>query len=294
MNPTGSIKDRIALNIVDQAEKDQKLKKGMTIIAASSGNTACSVAFIASLRGYPCKVITSEKCSQEKIDAPKAYGAEVIVCPSDVPADSDQHYMNKAISMCKENPDFYDIDQYDNPLNPQAYYKSLGPELWIQTNHEINYFIASASTGGTFSGTSKYLKDISEGRIQCILADPIGSVFYQFWKNKELIKPGQYKVEGVGKDSIPKNLCCELIDQIIQVGDQDAFDMCHKLSQIEGLMLGGSAGLNVVAALQLASSLEGPATIVTVAPDTGVKYLSKIYNLQWLKNNGFKVNRNYF
>ncbi|KAL4455400.1 hypothetical protein ABPG74_012552 [Tetrahymena malaccensis] len=288
MNPTGSIKDRIAKYIFDTAESEGKLRKGMTVVAASSGNTACSVAFIAAQRGYKCKVITNTKCSKEKQDAPKAFGAEVIVGPANVSADSPDHYMNMAINMCKANPDYYDIDQYDNPLNPLAYYNSLGPEIWNQTSGNIDYFIAAGSTGGTISGTSKYLKEASEGRVQAVLADPYGSVFYQYWKTRELITPGKFQVEGVGKDTIPLAMDMDLIDQCVQIDDKTAFETCYKLTKFEGLMVGGSSGLNVAAALKLASTLDGPATIVTVCPDAGVKYLSKIYSQAWLEQNGFE------
>jgi len=288
LNPTFSIKDRMARNIIDKAEREGRLKKGMTIVAASSGNTGAAIAMLASCRGYKCIVTTSPKCSQEKMDTIRAYGAELIVSPSNAKEGDSNHYMEIARLMCINNPDkFFDVDQYETLDNSNAYYQSLGPEIWEDTNRSITHFVAAGSTGGTISGTSKYLKE-KNPEIRSILADPIGSIFTEYFqKGKVENPPGNYLVEGVGKGTIPGAMDFALIDEVVQVSDKDTFDMCFKLCK-EGICAGGSSGLNVFAAIRYASTMKTPCTIVTVMPDLGVKYLSKVYSSQWLKQNNLE------
>eukprot|EP00466_Bigelowiella_natans_P001953 jgi/Bigna1/92778/estExt_fgenesh1_pm.C_680001 len=284
MNPGYSIKDRIVCHILEQAEKKGLLTPGMTIVAASSGNTGASTAMIASMKGYKSIIITSPKCSIEKQDAIRAYGAELIVTASGLKPDDPEHYMNMEHTLCERNPDtYFGINQYDNQLNPLAHYQTLGPEIWTQTDGTITHFVAAGSTGGTLSGTARYLKERSGGDVKVIMADPIGSVFYDYFKTGVLKKPGSFEVEGVGKENIPGAMDFGMIDDAIRVSDCEAFKMCHAMAKEEGILAGGSGGLNVFAASKLAEELDEPATIVTVLPDSGIKYLSKIYNEEWLK-----------
>eukprot|EP00471_Norrisiella_sphaerica_P013237 CAMPEP_0184503222 /NCGR_PEP_ID=MMETSP0113_2-20130426/51762_1 /TAXON_ID=91329 /ORGANISM="Norrisiella sphaerica, Strain BC52" /LENGTH=346 /DNA_ID=CAMNT_0026892675 /DNA_START=401 /DNA_END=1441 /DNA_ORIENTATION=+ len=284
MNPGYSIKDRIVCHIMEQAEKKGLLKPGMTIVAASSGNTGASTAMVASMKGYKSIIITSPKCSQEKQDAIRAYGAELIVTASGLKPEDPEHYMNMETTLCERNPKaYFGINQYDNQLNPAAHYRTLGPEIWAQTDGTVTHFVAAGSTGGTLSGTAKYLKEKSGGNVKVVMADPIGSVFYDYFKTGVLRKPGSFEVEGVGKENIPGAMDFELIDDAIRVADCDAFKMCHLMAREEGILAGGSSGLNVFAATKLAEMLDEPATIVTVLPDSGIKYLSKVYNKDWLK-----------
>ena len=289
MNPTGAIKDRIVSHIFDCAESRGELKKGATVVAATSGNTGASVAMLSSLRGYKAIVITNSKTSAEKCDIMRAYGAEVIVGPSGVPADSPDHYQNMAKALCDKNPEYFDVNQYDNSDNPAAYTLTLGPEILLDCP-SISHFVAAGSTGGTFSGTSKFLKSTTSDQVSTFLADPIGSIFFEYWQSGTVTAPGKFKVEGVGKDSIPGVLNIKLCDGVVRVSDEAAFARCHQLAEEEGLLVGGSSGLNVQAAVQLAESLkEGPATIVTVLPDSGFKYLSKVFNPEWLEANAFQT-----
>jgi cysteine synthase len=284
MNPGFSIKDRIASHILSEAEKEGVLKPGGTVVAASSGNTGAATAMICAMRGYKAVIITSAKCSQEKRDAITAYGAELLVQPC-VPSSDPRNYMNVARTYLEEHPDAFDMDQYDNPRNPRAYILSLGPEIMEQTGGKVTHFVAAGSTGGTISGTGRYLKSVKPD-VQVVLSDPIGSIFYQYFRNGEVGRAEPFLVEGVGKGNIPKALNMGVVDQSIRVTDGDAFSMCHYLAHTEGIMAGGSAGLNVFAALQLANSVTEPATIVTVMPDGGLKYLSKVYSHEWLAAHG--------
>lgn len=282
-NPGFSMKDRIVAEIFDKAEASGKLKDGDTVVAASSGNTGASVAMIGAMRGYKVFVITSPKCSQEKIATIEAYGATVEV------SEPGQCYMKMAKTKARENG-WFDVDQYENQDNVEAHYKTMGPEIWEQTDGRVTHFVAGGSTGGTITGTSKFLK-MKNPDIKCILADPKGSVFAGWFKSggQEVIVGESYHVEGVGKGSIPGCIDRNVIDDVIEVTDVQAFSRCHELAKREGLLVGGSAGLNVEAAISLANSAKGPAVIVTVLCDLGVKYLSKVYNKKWLEDNNLNL-----
>jgi len=289
MNPGLSIKDRIIRNIIDQAEASGQLRPGMTIVAASSGNTGAALAMIAAMRGYKAIVTTNQKCSAEKMNAIKAYGAELIVTPAGVGIDSPDHYMNAPQVFTAADPDkYFDIDQYDNMKNPEAYYKTLAPEIWEQTCGTVTHFVAGASTGGTISGTGRYLKEMNPA-VQCVLPDPVGSIFKQFYETGQYDKAKSYLIEGVGKDTVPGALDISIVDEVIVVTDQQAFDMCHRLCQTEGVLAGGSAGMNLHAAIEVANRATEPCTVVTVLCDSGVKYLSKVYNPEFLENNGLTM-----
>ena len=290
LNPSGSIKDRIAQHIITQSIASGKLRPGMTVVAATSGNTGAAIAMACALRGYEYIVITNEKTSKEKVDAMKAYGGQVIVSPSGVPPDHPDHYQNIENRLCAENPGtYYGVDQYNNPYNADAYFATLGPEIWKQSNGTITHFVAGGSTGGTVSGTARFLKGANSD-IKAVMADPEGSVFWDHFVNgvpeDEVKVTKGWETEGVGKDSIPGCLDVSLVDGMVRASDSDAFGMCREVASNDGLLIGGSSGLNLHAARVLSGEVEDGSVIVTVLPDNGVKYLSKIYNDEWLESKG--------
>ncbi len=289
-NPSGSIKDRIVEYILDHQERIGRLTRfsGQTIVAASSGNTAASLAMFSAMRGYKCILITNRKTSKEKVQQLYAYGAEVVVTASGVPTDSPEHYQNVEKRLVEENPGYFGLNQYDNPLNPEAYHATLGPELWAQTNGTITHLVAAGSTGGTVSGTARFLKEQSPS-VQVVMPDPHGSIFYDWWAHRTLVKPSSFEVEGVGKDSIPQALDLSLVDAMPRFSDEQAFATCRTIARRLGMMVGGSAGGNVHAALSLARTLKGPATVVAILCDSGTKYLSKIFNEEWMASKGYDV-----
>jgi len=284
-NPSGSIKDRMAKHIIERAEQKGDLAPGATICCASSGNSGAAFALVAAMRGYQCKIITNTKTSAEKVQVMRAYGGDVTVTRGGVPADHPEHYQNIELKLCEENSSFFSVNQYGNPDNPAAYYHSLGPEIWQQTQGRVTHFVAGASTGGTVSGTAQYLKD--QGDVKAVIVDPVGSVLWEYFARgvpADELKASKYEVEGVGKDSIPDALDTSIVDAIIQATDKDAFDMCKRLSET-GVLAGGSSGLNVHGAVELSKRLDS-GCIVTVLPDSGLKYLSKVYNEEWLEEKG--------
>jgi len=283
-NPGFSMKDRIVKNIFDKAEKRGLLSPGGTVVAASSGNTGAAVAMMAAMRGYKAVITTSPKCSEEKASSIRAYGAQLIISPPGVSDDDPDSYMNLAKKLVRENRGWFDVNQYDNLDNPEGHFLTLGPEIWKQTHGTVTHFVAGASTGGTISGTGKFLKS-KNPNVKCVLADPIGSIFYEYFQSKKLTQPVKFLVEGVGKGSIPGCMNFEKIDDVIRVTDERAFRMCHEMAKKEGLMVGGSSGMNTWAAVKLANELEEPGVIVTVLCDLGIKYLSKVYSENWLKEN---------
>lgn len=287
LNPSGSIKDRIVLHIINEAEKRGLLKPGGTIIENTSGNTGAAVAMIAAIRGYKAILTMPDKVSQEKQDALKAYGAEIIVTPTSAPPDSPEHYVNMAKRLAKEIPNSFRIDQYDNLKNPEAHYMTTGPEIWEQSNGKVDYFIASSSTGGTISGVGRYLKE-KNPNVKVVMPDPIGSIYYAYFKTGKIPKEGHctYRLEGIGEDHLAKAMDFSIVDDILQVTDKDAFAVGRLLARKEGILAGGSSGANVWAALEIAKTLKEPATIVTVLPDHGIKYLSKMYSDKWMKEQG--------
>lgn len=284
LNPSGSVKDRIVLHIINDAEKRGLLKPGGTIVENTSGNTGAAVAMIADIRGYKAILTMPDKVSQEKQNALKAYGAQIIVCPTSAPPDSPEHYVNKAKKIAADTPNSFRIDQYDNPKNPEAHYLTTGPEIWKQTEGKIDYFVASGSTGGTVSGVGKFLKE-KNPQIKIVMPDPIGSIYYHYFKTGKIPEGGNcnYFVEGIGEDHIAKAMDFSVVDEMLQFDDKMAFQTARKLSAIEGICAGGSSGANIWGALEIAKKCTKPTTIVTVIPDGGIKYLSKIYNDQWMK-----------
>jgi cystathionine beta-synthase len=282
LNPGGSIKDRVAVAMIDAAERDGRLTPGGTIVEPTSGNTGTGLAIAARLKGYRVIAVMPDKQSKEKMDLLRAYGAEVVVAPTDVPAESPESYYKVAERLATEIPGAYRPNQYSNPANAQAHYATTGPELWEQTAGRLTHLVAGVGTGGTISGAGRYLKERNP-RIEVIGADPAGSIYTAGPDG-----PKQYLLEGVGEDFWPDIFDPAIVDRYVTVSDRDAFLMTRRLAQREGLLTGGSCGMACVAALQVARELDDPeALVVVILPDGGRSYLSKIYNDAWMTQYGF-------
>ena len=286
-NPGGSIKDRIALPMIEKAEREGRLKPGGTIVEGTSGNTGVALAIAAVLRGYKCIFTMPDKMSQEKVRLLKAFGAEVIITPTAVPPDHPDSYVMMAKRIAKETPNAILADQFYNQANPQAHYESTGPELWEQSEGKITHFVAAAGTGGTITGVGRYLKE-KNPNIKIIGGDPVGSILADYWKSggKNLREGVPYKIEGIGQDKLPGTLDMSVLDDYETVGDKEAFAMARRLTREEGLFVGGSSGLIAQVALRVAREVNDPdAFVVTVLCDTGERYLSKLYNEEWMREN---------
>jgi len=286
LNPSGSVKDRMAKYIIEHAEQTGLLSPGSTIIENSSGNTGASLAMICAIKGYQCIITMPDKMSDEKKNLMRGFGAKVIVTPTNVDHDSPESYYSTAKRLATEIPNSYYPDQYNNQTNIDAHYRNTGPEIWEQMQGKIDILVAGAGTGGTISGVGRFLKERNP-KIKIIAVDPIGSVFYNFFKTKTLITPHSYKVEGIGEDYLVKCLDMSVLDDIIQSNDKDSFLMTRLLMNLEGLFAGGSSGAAVFAALNIAKSCHIPQNILVILPDSGNRYLSKLYNDEWMKEHGF-------
>ncbi|MFD6875199.1 MULTISPECIES: cystathionine beta-synthase [unclassified Streptomyces] len=278
-NPGGSVKDRIAVRMIEAAEQSGALKPGGTIVEPTSGNTGVGLAIVAQQKGYKCIFVCPDKVSTDKINVMRAYGAEVVVCPTAVDPEHPDSYYNVSDRLARE-PGAWKPDQYSNPNNPRSHYETTGPELWEQTDGKITHFVTGVGTGGTISGTGNYLKEVSGGKVKVIGADPEGSVY-----SGGSGRP--YLVEGVGEDFWPTAYDPNVTDEIIAVSDKDSFQMTRRLAKEEGLLVGGSCGMAVVAALRAAEGLGPDDVVVVLLPDSGRGYLSKIFSDEWMAGHGF-------
>ena len=286
-NPGGSVKDRIGLPIIERAEKDGTLKPGGTIVEGTSGNTGIGLAIAAALRGYRCIFTMPDKMSQEKVRLLKAFGAEVIITPTAVPPDHPDSYVMVAKRIAQETPNAVLANQFYNDANPEAHYATTGPELWEQSGGRITHLVASAGTGGTVTGVARYLRERNP-KIRVIAGDPVGSILAALWRSqgKSHGEGVPYKVEGVGQDKLPGTLDLSLIDDYRPVTDRESFAMARRLTREEGLFVGGSSGLIMHVALQVAREVDDPkAFIVAFLCDTGERYLTKLYNDEWMREN---------
>jgi len=285
LNPGSSVKDRIGLAMIETAEREGKLKPGGTVVEATSGNTGVGLAMAAAVRGYRCIFTIPDKMSIEKIRLLRALGAEVIVVPTAVPPDHPEYYVNKARSIVAATPGAIMADQHFNPANPDAHYRTTGPEIWEQTEGRVTHFVCSPGTGGTISGVGRYLKE-QNPKVQVIAGDPVGSIYREYAETHRKGEGEPYKVEGIGGDKIPTSLHFDVIDEWITVSDAEAFQMARRCTREEGLFIGGSAGLNVFSALEVARRVDDPdACVVTILCDSGERYLSKVYDDNWMREN---------
>jgi cystathionine beta-synthase len=285
-NPGGSVKDRIGLAIIEGAERSGALKPGGVIVEGTSGNTGVGLAMAAAIKGYRCIFTMPDKMSQEKVRLLKAYGAEVMITPTAVPPDHPEHYVMKAKQITHDTPGAILANQFYNQLNPEAHYATTGPEIWQQTEGKVTHLVAGAGTGGTISGAGKFLKEQNPA-IKVISGDPAGSLYAGYHRTHELGHDGApYKVEGIGGDKVPTTVWWDVIDEFRTVTDKDAMALTRRLAREEGILAGGSTGVNLFVALEIARTVNDPAAcVVTILADTGERYLSKVFNDAWLQEN---------
>jgi cystathionine beta-synthase len=286
LNPGGSVKDRIGIFMIDEAERKGLLKPGGTIIEGTSGNTGMGLALVAAVRGYKVVFTITDKQSKEKVDLLKAVGAEVIVCPTAVEPDDPRSYYSVARKLAREIPNSYYPNQYENPFNPEAHYCTTGPEIWKDSIGRITHFICGMGTGGTISGVGRYLKEQNPD-IKIIGVDPIGSLYYEFAKTGKVGKAKTYVVEGIGEDIFPSTMDFKVLDDVVQVTDEECFVVTRRLARMEGIFTDGSGGGCLSGALRIAQNCRKGDFIVAFLPDTGTRYLSKIYNDEWMRDHGY-------
>jgi cystathionine beta-synthase len=291
LNPGGSVKDRIGITIIEDAERSGTLKPGGTIVESTSGNTGVGLAIAAAIRGYKCVFVMPDKMSEEKIRVLRAYGARVVVTPTNVEPDDPRSYYSVAKQIVAETPNSILANQYHNPVNPQTHYETTGPEIWRQTGGKIDVFVAGMGTGGTITGVGRYLKAMNP-KVQIVGVDPIGSILHDYFYTGKLSEARAYKVEGVGEDFIPSVYDFSVIDDIVKVTDKESFLMTRRLVREEGMFVGGSAGFAAQGALRYAADrdLGADKLVVVLLPDSGSRYLSKIFDDNWMRENRFLDN----
>jgi cystathionine beta-synthase len=282
LNPGGSVKDRIGIAMVEAAEREGRLKPGGTIVEATSGNTGIGLALAAAVNGYKCVFVMTEKASVEKARYLKALGADVVITPVSAKPGTPDHYVSTARRIAAETPNSYYPDQYSNSANPLAHYLTTGPELWEQTEGKITHFVSGLGTGGSISGTGRYLKEQNPS-VRVIGADPYGSVFKTFKETGKLVESTPYMVEGIGQEVVPENVHMKYVDEIINVTDRESFELSRQLGRQEGIFCGGSTGTNLAAALRVAQDLDESAVVVFIVCDTGERYLTKHHSDEWMK-----------
>ena len=284
LNPGGSVKDRVGIAMLEDGEKKGLISPGATIIEPTSGNTGMGLAVCAAVKGYKMIFTMPDKMSEEKRSLLRAFGAKIVITPTGVPPDSPENYIRVAERLCKETPNSFMPNQYRNQANPGVHYRTTGPEVWRQTEGEIDTFVCGVGTGGTITGTGRYLKERNK-TIRVVGADPEGSIFYDRFHGRRG-EAYTYKVEGIGEDFMPETLDMSVIDDIVKVSDREAFHMTRRLAREEGILVGGSGGAAVSAALKVAQDIEKGKIIVALLPDTGRNYLSKLFSDDWMRQQG--------
>jgi cystathionine beta-synthase len=286
LNPGGSVKDRIAVSMIDEAERKGLLRPGGTIVEGTSGNTGMGLALVAAVRGYKIVFTITDKQSREKIDSLKAFGAEVIVCPTAVEPEDPRSYYSVAKKLAREIPNSFYPNQYENQANPDAHHSTTGPEIWQDSEGKITHFVCGLGTGGTATGVGRYLKE-QNPNVQVIGVDPVGSLFYEYAKTGQVGKANTYVVEGIGEDILPGTLDFSVLDDIMQVNDEECFLWARRLAKREGIFTGGSGGGCISIALRVAKNCKETDFVVALLPDSGTRYLSKIFNDGWMREHGF-------